>query len=107
MDEIVLRSMLKWPNVPSVYGWLRLDRRGQWLIRMPSVPLAPGAAAGVTAALEVLSAALALSPPPRCFRTVRWSVITCGLIFSPPACRSMPSTSWMLSPIFYWHWWLY
>lgn len=35
MDEIVLRSMLKWPNVPSVYGWLRLDRRGRWLIRMP------------------------------------------------------------------------
>jgi len=35
MDEIVLRSMLKWPNVPAVYGWLRLDRRGQWLIRQP------------------------------------------------------------------------
>jgi hypothetical protein len=35
MDDIVLRSMLKWPNVPSVYGWLRLDRRGRWLIRMP------------------------------------------------------------------------
>ena len=44
MDEMVLRSMLKWPNVPSVYGWLRLDRRGQWLIRMPSVPSVPGAA---------------------------------------------------------------
>ena len=47
MDEIVLRSMLKWPNVPSVYGWLRLDRRGRWSIRMPSVtavPTAPGAA---------------------------------------------------------------
>ena len=44
MDEIVLRSMLKWPNVPSVYGWLRLDRRGQWLIRMPSVPGATDAA---------------------------------------------------------------
>jgi len=33
MDEIVLRSMLKWPNVPAVYGWLRLDRRGQWWIK--------------------------------------------------------------------------
>src|SRR5229473_2602756 len=33
MDEIVLRSMLKWPNVPAVYGWLRLDRRGAWLIK--------------------------------------------------------------------------
>ena len=25
--------MAKWPNVPAVYGWLTLDRRGQWLIR--------------------------------------------------------------------------
>jgi hypothetical protein len=36
MDEIVLRSMLKWPDVPAVYGLLRLDRRGHWLIRMPA-----------------------------------------------------------------------
>jgi Protein of unknown function (DUF2946) len=33
MDEIVIRSMLKWPDVPSVYGWLALDRRGAWMIR--------------------------------------------------------------------------
>jgi hypothetical protein len=33
MDEIVIRGMMKWPNVPSVYGWLTLDRRGSWLIR--------------------------------------------------------------------------
>ena len=33
MDEIVLRSMLKWPDVPSVYGWLSLDRRGSWMIK--------------------------------------------------------------------------
>jgi hypothetical protein len=33
MDEIVLRGMAKWPNVPAVYGWLALDRRGQWLIK--------------------------------------------------------------------------
>jgi hypothetical protein len=38
VDEIVLRSILKWPNVPSVYGWLRLDRRGDWLVRMPALP---------------------------------------------------------------------
>lgn len=25
--------MAKWPNVPSVYGWLSLDRRGQWLLK--------------------------------------------------------------------------
>lgn len=33
MDEIVLRSMAKWPNVPDVYGWLSLDRRGNWRIK--------------------------------------------------------------------------
>jgi hypothetical protein len=33
MDEIVARSMARWPNVPAVYGWLSLDRRGQWRIK--------------------------------------------------------------------------
>ncbi len=33
MDEIVARSIAKWPNVPAVYGWLDLDRRGNWLIK--------------------------------------------------------------------------
>lgn len=32
MDEIVLRAMQKWPNVPAAYGWLALDRRGTWLL---------------------------------------------------------------------------
>ncbi len=25
--------MLKWPDVPAVYGWLSLDRRGNWMIK--------------------------------------------------------------------------
>jgi hypothetical protein len=25
--------MAKWPDVPAVYGWLSLDRRGHWLIK--------------------------------------------------------------------------
>ncbi len=33
MDDIVMQAMQKWPNVPAVYGWLRLDGRGQWWIR--------------------------------------------------------------------------
>ena len=33
MDEQVLRSLIKWPNVPDCFGWLALDRRGQWRIR--------------------------------------------------------------------------
>ncbi|MFO1381783.1 MAG: DUF2946 family protein [Chitinivorax sp.] len=33
MDEMVIRAMAKWPDVPAVFGWLRLDRRGRWWIR--------------------------------------------------------------------------
>jgi hypothetical protein len=33
MDETVLRSIVKWPNVPDCFGWLALDRRGQWRMR--------------------------------------------------------------------------
>ena len=33
MDDSVVRAMAKWPNVPNVYGWLSLDRRGNWLIK--------------------------------------------------------------------------
>ncbi len=33
MDALVARSMAKWPDVPAVYGWLELDRRGQWRIK--------------------------------------------------------------------------
>lgn len=33
MEAWVQRALDKWPNVPALYGWLRLDRRGRWLIR--------------------------------------------------------------------------
>ena len=33
MDEAVIRSMARWPDVPDVYGWLALDRRGNWLVK--------------------------------------------------------------------------
>jgi hypothetical protein len=32
MDEQVRLAMARWPDVPAVYGWLRLDRRGTWLL---------------------------------------------------------------------------
>lgn len=32
MDELVLKAMERWPNVPAVFGWLRLDRRGRWML---------------------------------------------------------------------------
>lgn len=33
MDEVVKQAMARWPNVPECYGWLALDRRGQWRMR--------------------------------------------------------------------------
>ena len=33
MDEYVIRAMARWPDVPAVYGWLALNRRGDWRIK--------------------------------------------------------------------------
>jgi len=33
VDDIVRQAMAKWPNVPNCFGWLALDRRGQWRMR--------------------------------------------------------------------------
>jgi hypothetical protein len=33
MDAAVLAAMARWPEVPEVYGWLRLTARGQWHLR--------------------------------------------------------------------------
>ena len=33
MDKAVIDAIARWPNVPDVYGWLELDRRGQWRIK--------------------------------------------------------------------------
>jgi hypothetical protein len=32
-ESWVERALEKWPNVPALYGWLSLDRRGRWRIR--------------------------------------------------------------------------
>lgn len=32
IDEQVEQAMRRWPQVPAVHGWLRLDRRGRWLL---------------------------------------------------------------------------
>lgn len=32
MDESVQSALRKWPDVPAAYGWLALDRRGNWLL---------------------------------------------------------------------------
>src|ERR1700712_4319516 len=33
MEPWVLKAMQRWPNVPALFGWLTLDRRGRWLIK--------------------------------------------------------------------------
>ena len=38
MDETVLRAMARWPNVPAVWGWLALDRRGLWKLKGETIP---------------------------------------------------------------------
>ena len=32
LDDQVVQAMRRWPQVPAVHGWLRLDRRGRWLL---------------------------------------------------------------------------
>ena len=55
MDPVVIRAMAKWPDVPAVYDWLALDRRGQWSIRSAS---AAGAAAGAAVYESIANAKL-------------------------------------------------
>ena len=38
MDDAVIRAMARWPNVPAVWGWLSLDRRGAWRIKGGTIP---------------------------------------------------------------------
>lgn len=33
MDESVRKAMEKWPNVPAVHDWLRLDTTGRWHLK--------------------------------------------------------------------------
>jgi hypothetical protein len=33
LDDWVVRALARWPNVPALFGWLGLDRRGRWLVR--------------------------------------------------------------------------
>lgn len=38
MDEMVIRAMARWPDVPAVWGWLSLDRRGAWRLKGEPIP---------------------------------------------------------------------
>jgi Protein of unknown function (DUF2946) len=50
MDDIVLKAIAKWPNVPDCYGWLGLDARGQWWMRDDRVQALGGFGSGATGA---------------------------------------------------------
>jgi hypothetical protein len=32
IDDEVRSAMLRWPTVPAMHGWLRLTRRGRWML---------------------------------------------------------------------------
>jgi len=32
VDERVKQAMARWPTIPEAYGWLRLNRRGFWIL---------------------------------------------------------------------------
>ncbi|MBU6285413.1 MAG: DUF2946 family protein [Proteobacteria bacterium] len=38
MDDVVQSAMKRWPEVPAVFGWLRLDARGQWHLIQRDAP---------------------------------------------------------------------
>lgn len=37
MDDWVLNALKRWPNVPALFGWLALDRRGRWLVQSETI----------------------------------------------------------------------
>jgi hypothetical protein len=37
MSQPDFSALLRWPDVPACYGWLSLDRRGQWRLRGEAV----------------------------------------------------------------------
>lgn len=55
MDESVVRALARWPAVPAVYGWLLLDRRGDWRLRTGPREQAPFERIGNGALREFIS----------------------------------------------------
>ena len=50
MDDMVLKAMAKWPNVPDCYGWLGLDARGEFWMRDEAVQARNSFQAGCSSA---------------------------------------------------------
>ena len=32
MDDLVEKALARWPNVPAIAGWLKLNLQGDWLL---------------------------------------------------------------------------
>ncbi|WP_256060908.1 DUF2946 family protein, partial [Klebsiella pneumoniae] len=35
MDDLVEKALARWPNVPAIAGWLKLNMQGDWLLTGP------------------------------------------------------------------------
>lgn len=35
MDDLVEKALARWPNVPAISGWLKLNTQGDWLLTGP------------------------------------------------------------------------
>ncbi len=44
MDDSVVASMARWPDVPDIYGWLSLSEQGQWRLHPGGDAWRPGQA---------------------------------------------------------------
>lgn len=36
MDDLVEKALARWPNVPAIAGWLKLNLQGDWLLTGPA-----------------------------------------------------------------------
>jgi hypothetical protein len=106
MDEIVLRAIRKWPDVPAVYGWLSLDRRGNWSIKGERI--ANAALAGFIARNYACDGNgrwyfqngpqrvfVALAYAPYVYRTLRLEGDTLGLTAHTGVSAETPHAAWL------------
>lgn len=82
-DESVLRALEKWPNVPACFGWLKLDRRGHWLLKGESITH-PGA-------VNFINRNYASDPEGRWFIQNGPQKVYCELEYTPHVLRFEPN----------------
>lgn len=102
MDNAVLAALARWPNVPAVYEWLSLDRRGSWRLQGDAVRH-PGLAAFISRNYAVTTSGewFLQNGPQRVFVTLaytpwilRWHPDT-GLQCHTGLSVTAPSEAWL------------